>query len=60
MRYEFLELPGEGSALARPVIPVQVQDLEEAPQLCLVDSGATTNRFGAKEFWLDVVPEERP
>jgi hypothetical protein len=47
VRYEFLELPGMGSALARPVIPVQVEDLEEAPQLCLVDSGATTNRFGA-------------
>jgi hypothetical protein len=30
-------------------VPVQVEDLEEAPQLCLVDTGATTNRFGA---WL--------
>lgn len=49
MRYEFIELPGEGSTLARPVVPVQVEDLEEAPQLCLVDTGATTNRFGA---WL--------
>jgi hypothetical protein len=49
MRFEFLELPGEGSTLVRPVVPVQVEDLKEAPQLCLVDSGATTNRFGA---WL--------
>lgn len=49
MRFEFLELPGIGTPLARPVVPVQVEDLEEAPQLCLVDSGATTNRFGA---WL--------
>jgi hypothetical protein len=28
------------------VVPVQVEDLEEAPQLCLVDTGSTTNRFG--------------
>jgi hypothetical protein len=41
--------PGEESTLVRPVVPVQVEDLEEAPQLCLVDTGVTTNRFGA---WL--------
>jgi hypothetical protein len=35
--------------LVRPAIPVQVEDLVEAPQLCLVDTGATTNRFGS---WL--------
>ena len=46
MRFEFLELPGSRGALTRPVIPVQVEDLEEAPQLCLVDTGSTTNRFG--------------
>ena len=49
MRFQFLELPGAAMPLARPVVPVQVEDLKEAPQLCLVDSGATTNRFGA---WL--------
>lgn len=50
MRFDFLELPGEDRvALARPVVPVQVEDLEEAPQLCLVDTGSTANRFGA---WL--------
>jgi len=49
VRFDFLELPGEESTLVRPVVPVQVEDLEEAPQLCLVDTGATTNRFGA---WL--------
>ena len=51
MRFSFLELPGEDgrAALARPVVPVQVEDLEEAPQLCLVDTGSTANRFGA---WL--------
>jgi hypothetical protein len=49
MRFEFLELPGGTPTLARPVVPVQVEDLEEAPQICLVDTGATSNRFGA---WL--------
>jgi hypothetical protein len=44
-----LELPGGGSPLLRPVVPVQVEDLEEAPQLCLVDTGSTHNRFG---IWL--------
>lgn len=50
MRFDFVELPGDaGGALARPVVPVQVEDLEEAPQLCLVDTGSTANRFG---LWL--------
>lgn len=49
MRFAFLELPGGGSTLLRPVVPVQVEDLEYAPQLCLVDTGSTHNRFGA---WL--------
>jgi Aspartyl protease len=50
VRFDFLELPGEANAaLARPVVQVQVEDLEEAPQLCLVDTGSTANRFGA---WL--------
>jgi hypothetical protein len=51
VRFDFLELPGEvgRGALVRPVVPVQVEDLEEAPQLCLVDTGSTANRFGA---WL--------
>ncbi len=48
MRFEFLELPG-ATALPRPVVPVQVEDLEDAPQLCLVDTGSTANRFG---MWL--------
>ena len=49
MRFEFLELPGGDSTLLRPVVPVQVEDLESAPQFCLVDTGSTQNRFGA---WL--------
>jgi hypothetical protein len=46
VRFHFVELPGDPAPLARPAIPVQVEDFEEAPQLCLVDSGSTTNRFG--------------
>jgi hypothetical protein len=50
VRFEFLELPGDGRAtLLRPALPVQVEDLEEAPQLCLVDTGSMANRFGV---WL--------
>lgn len=48
MRFDFVELPG-ASSLARPVLPVQVEDLEDAPQLCLLDTGSTANRFAA---WL--------
>ena len=49
MRFEFVELPGERFGLARPALLVQVEDLEDAPQHCLVDTGATTNRFAV---WL--------
>ena len=50
MRFDFVGLPGDTEAtLARPVIPVQVEDLEDALQMCLVDTGSTGNRFGA---WL--------
>jgi len=62
MRFDFVELPLE-RPLVRPAIPVQVEDLAEAPQLCLVDTGATTNRFGswlAEAVGIDVngAPEE--
>jgi hypothetical protein len=49
VRFPFLELPGERLALARPVVPLQLEDLEETPLLCLVDTGSTGNRF-AVEF----------
>jgi hypothetical protein len=49
VRFDFVELPGEDGSLVRPVIPVQVEDLEAAPQLCLIDTGSTANRFG---MWL--------
>jgi hypothetical protein len=63
VRFSFLELPGSVSTLPRPVVPVQVEDLVDAPQYCLVDTGATANRFPA---WLaeavgiplDAAPEE--
>jgi hypothetical protein len=53
VRFQFLELPAESEDgrphLPRPVVPVQVEDLAEAPQLCLIDTGSTASRFGA---WL--------
>lgn len=49
MRFAFVELPGEPGPLIRPAVPVQLEDLADAPQLCLLDSGATSNRFPA---WL--------
>ena len=49
MRFKFIELPGDASRLVRPVVPVQVEGLEDTRQLCLVDTGATTNRLAA---WL--------
>ena len=49
MRFSFVELPGELRPLIRPAVPVQIEDLDDAPQLCLLDSGATSNRFPA---WL--------
>lgn len=32
----------------RPAVPAQIEDLEEAPLLCLLDSGATANRMSAE------------
>jgi len=49
LRFQFLELPGTGSPPGRPAIPVEFEDLEIGPQLCLVDTGTIANRFG---WWL--------
>lgn len=49
MRFPFIELPGEFRPLIRPAVPVQVEDLDDAPQVCLLDSGAVSNRLPA---WL--------
>jgi hypothetical protein len=46
VRFTFVELPGDPS-LPRPAIPVQVEDMEDSPQICLVDTGATTTRFAS-------------
>lgn len=48
MRFPFLELPSGRRILPRPVLPVQVEDLDLGPLLCLVDTGALDNRFGAE------------
>lgn len=45
MRFPFLELPGEPNPLIRPTVPVQLEDLDAAPLLCLLDTGARSNRL---------------
>ena len=47
MRFAFKELPGIGTDYRRPVVPVTVEGLARAPQLCLLDTGALHNRFAA-------------
>jgi len=49
LRFPFIELPGELRPLIRPAVPVQIEDLDDAPQVCLLDSGALSNRLPA---WL--------
>jgi Aspartyl protease len=48
VRFDFVEVPGSGSTLSRPALPVRVEDLTEGPLLCLVDTGSTANRFGVE------------
>lgn len=48
MRLPFLDLPGE-DLLPRPVVPVVVEELTAAPQLCLVDTGSVHTRL---PLWL--------
>jgi hypothetical protein len=47
MKFPYKELPGASGSYLRPAIPVTVEGMERAPQLCLLDSGALHNRFGA-------------
>ncbi|HYU58226.1 MAG TPA: retropepsin-like aspartic protease [Actinomycetota bacterium] len=47
MRFPFKELPGRGRDYLRPAVPVTVEGISLAPQLCLLDTGALHNRFGA-------------
>jgi hypothetical protein len=46
MRFRFTELPGSSTDYRRPLVPVTVDGLPRAPQLCLLDTGALHNRFG--------------
>lgn len=45
MRFLFKELPGTSRDYLRPVVPVTVEGISRAPQLCLLDAGALHNRF---------------
>lgn len=47
MRFDFKELPGVHADYRRPVVPVTVEGLPRAPQLCLLDTGSLHNRFAA-------------
>jgi len=47
MRFPYKELPGEDRDYLRPVVPVVVEGIAQAPQLCLLDTGSLHNRFGA-------------
>lgn len=47
MKFQFKELPGRSDDFLRPALPVTVEGLTRAPQLCLLDTGALHNRFGS-------------
>jgi hypothetical protein len=47
MRFAFKELPGTSGDYLRPAVPVTVEGIARAPQLCLLDTGALRNRFAA-------------
>jgi hypothetical protein len=46
MGFPFKELPGISRDYLRPAVPVTVEGISHAPQLCLLDTGALHNRFG--------------
>lgn len=47
MRFPFKELPGTDRDYLRPAVPVTVEGIARAPQLCLLDAGALHNRFAS-------------
>jgi hypothetical protein len=47
MKFDFKELPGHSRDYLRPAVPVRLEGLARAPQLCLLDTGALHNRFAA-------------
>jgi hypothetical protein len=46
VRFAFKELPGTDRDYLRPALPILVEGLPRAPQLCLLDTGSLHNRFG--------------
>jgi hypothetical protein len=50
MRFPFKELPGTSGDYLRPAVPVTVEGIARAPQLCLLDTGALHNRFAVGSF----------
>lgn len=46
MKFPFKELPGTSTDYLRPAVPVTLEGMPRAPQLCLLDTGALHNRFG--------------
>jgi hypothetical protein len=64
VKFPFKELPGTSGDYVRPAVPVTVEGLPRAPQLCLLDTGALHNRFaawvaGAAGIDLTGAPEDR-
>jgi hypothetical protein len=47
LRFPFKELPGGTRDYLRPAVPVTLEGISRAPQLCLLDTGALHNRFAA-------------
>jgi hypothetical protein len=47
VKFPFKELPGTSRDYLRPAVPVTVEGMPRAPQLCLLDTGALHNRFAA-------------
>ena len=43
----FQRAPGDNEGLPCPAVSVTVKGIPRAPQLCLLDTGALHNRFGA-------------
>ncbi len=61
MRFDFKKLPGQPGKYRRPAVPVIVEGLVRAPQLCLLDTGALHNRFAgwvAEAAGIDLVGAE--
>jgi hypothetical protein len=51
MLLDYVRLPSAYTSYSRPLVNVQLENLNEAPLACLVDSGAVHNRF-SEEFAL--------